>query len=203
MSSATHISLGLTGGIGSGKSYVAKVFRALGIPVYNSDEQAKALYYTDEGLKLDIINHFGEAVYPYGRFDPKRLSEIVFDHSAQLELLNQIVHPRVWSHFIRWTEEQPRNVPYVLFESAILLQIANQHTFTRILTISAQTSLRVKRACQRDFASEAEVYTRINRQWTDAQREAKADFVLISDNISPLLPRILQIHEQMVALHNH
>lgn len=202
MNNSTHISLGLTGGIGSGKSYVARVFRALGIPGYNSDEQAKMLYYSDEGLKRDIIKNFGETVYPYGKFEPKRLSEIVFDHPEQLELLNRIVHPRVWAHFMHWVEEQQQHAPYVLFESAILLQIANQHTFTRIVTVSAETSLRVKRACQRDFASEAEVYARINRQWTDAQREAKADFVLVSDDISPLLPRILQIHEQMMAIKN-
>lgn len=168
--------IGLTGGIGSGKSTIAKEFAARGIPVYNSDDEAKTLIATNAQLRQRITETFGENAYINGQYNKAYIAQIVFNDANQLAKLNAIVHPALAVHFREWVQQQ--NTPYVIKEAAILFESGSYKDCDFIISVVAPEDLRIARVIARDHCTEAQVKARMEQQWTDAQRIALSNAVI-------------------------
>ena len=189
--------LGITGGIGSGKSYVSHIFSALGVPVYEADAQTKSLYDRDHQLRERLIALLGDAIYKAGVLQKEVMAAQIFADSNLLAKVNQLVHPAVIDDFTLWKVQQ--QAPYVILESAIILETPFASSADKMLTVSAPMHVRLERLCRRDLASAEDTKRRIERQWSDSMREAKSDFVIHSDGKTPLLPQVLEIHHLMCS----
>ena len=197
----TPIILGITGGISSGKSYVTRIFSALGVPSYDSDARTKQLYREDPALRELLIGILGPDVFSNGEPDTRKIASIIFNNTDLLKQINRTVHPYVVRDFNKWAAAC--HAPYVIFESAILLEMDPPFRATRVLTVSADRELRLHRTAGRDNVRIQSVKARMDKQWTDEQREAKADFVVLSDDKQALLPRVLEVHQYMLNLTNN
>ncbi len=187
--------VGLTGGIGSGKSTIAKAFAALGIAVFNSDEQAKALIATDAQVKERIIAAFGEEAYHNGEYNHAYIAQIVFNNSEKLAILNGIVHPALAKYFKRWAKEQTS--PYVLKEAAILFESGSYKDCDYIITVTAPEQLRIARVMARDHCTEAQVRARMAQQWTDDQRIALSDAVIENIDLEKAKKQVKRINNEL------
>lgn len=172
--------IGLTGGIGSGKTTVAKEFSALGIPVYITDQEAKELMKSDTVLK-QIEEEFGSTVFNKGELIREKLSQIVFNDSNKLAQLNNIVHPAVKTHFKQWLSEHKNN-PFVIYESAILFESGSYNECDFIINVVAPLEIRIQRVIERDKTTREKVLERIKNQWNDEEKSSKSDFII--ENIS-------------------
>lgn len=186
--------VGLTGGIGSGKTTVCRVFSVLGIPVFNSDEQAKLLLQDDPEVKAAVLQLFGSSVYPAGVLDRKALAQLVFNDPKALAGLNAIVHPAVRRAFKEWAESQ--QAPYVINEAAILVETGAYRSFDRLITVEAPEDVRLARVMARDGSPEEQVRQRMANQATEAQRREVAYAVIENDGHSMVLPQVLALHEK-------
>lgn len=172
--------IGLTGGIGSGKTTVANEFSSLGIPVYITDLEAKKLMQSDSVLK-QIKEEFGSTVFDKDVLLRDKLSEIVFNDDKRLAKLNSIVHPAVKQHFREWLLEH-QNDPFVIYESAILFESGSFKECDLIITIVVPLEIRIQRVMERDNTTREKVLERVKNQWNDEQKSSKSDFIL--ENIS-------------------
>ena len=188
--------VGLTGGIGSGKSTIAKAFAALGIAVFNSDEQAKALIATDTQVKERIIAAFGEEAYQNGEYNRAYIAQIVFNNSEKLAILNGIVHPALAEYFKQWAKKQTS--PYVLKEAAILFESGSYKDCDYIITVTAPEEVRIARVMARDHCTEAQVRARMAQQWTDAQRIALSDAVIENINLEETEKRVRELNNLFI-----
>ena len=173
--------IGLTGGIGSGKTTIANHLKSLGIPVYNSDEQAKKILYLPETIK-SLKSVFGNSIFSNNLLDKEKLSKLVFNYPIQLKLLNQIIHPAVKVDFDKWLFEN-KNAKLVIKEAAILFESGSYKDCDAIISISAPQELRIQRVINRDLATYEEVMSKINNQWTDDMRNKKSDYVIDNQDI--------------------
>lgn len=190
------IKVGITGGIGSGKSTVCKVFSALGIPVFEADKVAKELMNTNPVLQKQLENLFGSAVYlPNQTIDRKYLAGIVFNNPSLLEQLNQIVHPAVRNTFNEWCYQQ--HSPYIIHEAAILFESGFYKLMDKTITVFANEDERINRVMQRDGASVELIQQRIRNQWNDKQRIELADFVIRNNENDLIVPQILEIDKKI------
>ena len=187
--------VGLTGGIGSGKSTIAKEFAALGIAVFNSDEQAKALIATDTQVKERIIAAFGEEAYQNGEYNRAYIAQIVFNNSEKLAILNGIVHPALAEYFKQWAKKQTS--PYVLKEAAILFESGSYKDCDYIITVTAPEEVRIARVMARDHCTEAQVRARMAQQWSDAQRIALSDAVIENVDLESAKEQVKRINEEL------
>ncbi|NWO29585.1 dephospho-CoA kinase [Capnocytophaga sp. oral taxon 903] len=187
--------VGLTGGIGSGKSTIAKEFAALGIAVFNSDEQAKALIATDAQVKEHIIASFGEEAYQNGEYNRAYIAQIVFNNPEKLAILNSIVHPALAKHFKLWAKKQTS--PYVLKEAAILFESGSYKDCDYIITVTAPEQLRIARVMARDHCTEAQVRARMAQQWTDEQRIALSDAVIENINLEVAKKEVRKLNDEL------
>ncbi len=186
--------IGITGGIGSGKSFVAKIFKTLGIPFYDADTEAKLLMHTHEEIRNGLKKVFGEQVYTIeGELDRAYLSKKVFNDKEQLFLLNSIVHPRVIAHGEEWAEQQ--TTPYSLKEAALLFESGSYKTLDYTIVVTAPENVRIERVKLRDRVSEDEVRRRIANQMPEEEKVKMADFIIVNDDEQALLPQIIKIHE--------
>ena len=187
--------VGLTGGIGSGKSTIAKAFAALGIAVFNSDEQAKALIATDVQVKERIIAAFGEKAYQNGEYNRAYIAQIVFNNSEKLAILNSIVHPALAKYFKQWAKKQMS--PYVLKEAAILFESGSYKDCDYIITVTAPEQLRIARVIARDHCTEAQVRARMAQQWTDDQRIALSNAVIENIDLEKAKKEVKRINNEL------
>ena len=187
--------VGLTGGIGSGKSTIAKAFAALGIAVFNSDEQAKALIATDAKVKERIIAAFGEEAYHNGEYNRAYIAQIVFNNSEKLAILNGIVHPALAEYFKRWAKEQTS--PYVLKEAAILFESGSYKDCDYIITVTAPEEVRIARVMARDHCTETQVRARMAQQWSDAQRIALSNAVIENIDLEKAKKEVRRINDEL------
>ena len=187
--------VGLTGGIGSGKSTIAKAFAALGIAVFNSDEQAKTLIATDAQVKERIIAAFGEEAYHNGEYNRAYIAQIVFNNSEKLAILNGIVHPALAKYFKQWAKEQTSS--YVLKEAAILFESGSYKDCDYIITVTAPEEVRIARVMARDHCTEAQVRARMTQQWSDAQRIALSNAVIENIDLEKAKKEVKRINNEL------
>ena len=192
------LKVGITGGIGSGKSTVCKVFELLGIPVYYADREAKLMYVTNQNLKSQILSLFGGEVYPNDIFDRKALAQIAFNSPEKLLQLNQIVHPLVASHYEEWISMQ--DAPYTLKEAALLIESKSYLSMDYMLMVSSPDELRIQRVMERDQVSRLEVEKRIATQLSQQEVRIHCNGELKNDGKQLLIPQIIELHEQLLIL---
>lgn len=173
--------IGLTGGIGSGKTTIARLFQAEGIPVYIADEEAKKILDLPETIQK-VVSKFGTSIIFDGKIDRKKLAELVFSKAENLKNLNAIIHPMVKVHFDEWVQ-QNNSFPFVIKEAAILFESGSYKYCDKIITVTASEETRMKRVVSRDNTTIEAVLDRIKNQWTDAQRIEKSDFVIENEDL--------------------
>lgn len=191
------LKIGITGGIGSGKSYVARVFKALGVPFYDADKEAKLLMNASPQIKKALLQEFGSQVYDtQGRLDRTYLASQVFKDNNKLDRLNAIVHPVVIQHGEDWSLAQ--TAPYSLKEAALLFESGSYKKLDYTILVMAPEEIRITRVMQRDGVTREEVLDRIRKQMPEGEKQQLADFVIVNDGIAPLLPQILPLHERFL-----
>ncbi|WP_370627012.1 MULTISPECIES: dephospho-CoA kinase [unclassified Cellulophaga] len=188
--------VGLTGGIGSGKTTVAKMFHALGVPVYNSDIEAKKLMVTSEVLKVKIKELLGTESYTDHKLNRTYIADKIFTDPDLLAQLNAIVHPAVKEHFITWVGDQ--NSDYIIQETAIIFENNSQDKFDKIILVTAPESVRIQRVTSRDTISETKVKERIANQWADDKKAALSDFVINNLELDKTTVLVAEIHKQLL-----
>ncbi len=191
------LKLGLTGGIGSGKSTVAKIFESLGIPVFYADDEAKK-FLIDIRIKNKLRAIFGSNIFDSNNnVNKAALAQIVFSDSSQLQLLNTLIHPLLLREFANWAKiKEKQNYPYVVIEAAILFEAHFNKDVDKTLSIIADTEDRIKRVIKRDSVNREQVLARINNQWSDKQRAKKSDFVIDNSNNKMILASIIDLHNR-------
>ncbi len=190
------LKVGLTGGIGSGKSTVAKIFQTLGIPVFDADAVAKSIMHTNGDVKAAVIKAFGETAYHDGHLNRKYIADIVFKDPFQLEILNSIVHPATMQAAEDWFQQQ--DAPYVIKEAALLFEAGSAAGLDIIIGVTAPQHVRIHRVMQRDGVGRQDVLTRIGRQIEDSIKMRLCDAVLVNDGIEAILPQVLSLHETLL-----
>ncbi|HSU28395.1 MAG TPA: dephospho-CoA kinase [Chitinophagaceae bacterium] len=190
------LKIGLTGGIGSGKSVVARVFEILGVPVYYADDAAKMLMNTDASLKASIIEHFGEEAYKQNLLDRKWLASVVFNDPAKLELLNSLTHPATIRDAENWMKRQ--KTPYIIKEAALLFESGSATHLDKVIGVSAPRSLRIKRVIARDGVTEQDVLKRISRQLDEDEKMKRCDYIIYNNEEEPVIPQVLLLHEKFL-----
>ena len=185
--------VGLTGGIGSGKSTVAQMFKDLGIPVYDSDREAKLLMNGAPEIRQAIILNFGEAAYTASGLNRAYISNLVFKDIKLLQKLNQIVHPAVAKHFSKWVQKQ--STAYIIQESALIFENQSEEKYDQIILVTAPLEERIKRVMKRDKVDRGKVEARINNQLPDTEKEKKANFTIINTNLGKTAETVAKIHE--------
>ncbi len=192
------LKIGITGGIGSGKTTVAKVFETLGIPVYYADDEAKRIMNEDEELKKKIITNFGKESYENDKLNRAYLASIVFNDRYKLDLLNSIVHPATIKDAEQWM--QNKNTAYALKEAALLFESGAAENLDYVIGVTAPQHLRIKRVMERDGITRDEVLKRINRQIEEDIKIKLCDFVIVNDEQQLVIPHVIQLHEQLLSL---
>ena len=190
------IIVGLTGGIGSGKSTVINHFKELGVNCYQADIEAKELMDSDQNLINKIQNSFGEDIYINSKLDRKKLASIVFRNKKKLDLLNSIVHPSVNKHFINYCKGL--NDKYIIKEVAIIFETGTQDKFDKIILVKAPKEERVIRIIKRDKCSRQDAIDRINNQIEDEKKVAKSDFIIDNINLEDIPNKVLKIHHSIL-----
>ncbi len=186
--------VGITGGIGSGKSTVSKIFNQLGIPVYDSDTRAKALYSESRALKQAMVLEYGSEIYSGNEINRAKLADIVFNDKSQLAKLNSLVHPELQKDFDTWKSEQTS--AYVLREAAILVESGAYKECDKVVVVTADESKRIARVVKRDNVLIEQVRQRISNQLTDKQRLVYSDFEITNNGDESLIEQVINLDKQ-------
>ena len=205
----THLKVGITGGIGSGKTTVCQIFETLGIPIYYADDRAKALMTDDKELVKSIKSAFGEESYlSDGSLNRKHIADLAFHNPLKLKELNALVHPAVIRDGNRWHQEQI-NAPYTLKEAALMFESDSYKNLDKIMTVFAPTELRLERAILRGLAAnpranrealKMDIEARMAKQISEEEKMKRSDFVIYNDGVQALIPQVLDIHQQLLSL---
>ena len=189
--------LGITGGIGSGKTSVCRVFNVLGIPVFSADPEAQKIMNENKAIKKGINEIAGNNIYPRGELDRMELASLIFNDPERLKKVNALVHPVVFENFIKWAEKQ--TTPYVIMEAAILFESGASKLVDRVATIVAPLEERISRVTYRNRLTRVQVMDRIRNQMTDEERIKRADYVINNSENEMIIPVILQINEDILT----
>ena len=192
------LKVGLTGGIGSGKSTVAAIFETLGIPVYYADKEAKRLMIEDEGLIQSIKNLLGEESYINGILNREYIAAIVFNDPKKLEQLNQLIHPLTVSDSLNWMSQQ--TTPYAIKEAALIFESKSESHLDVIICVSSPEPLRIKRVMERDRINEDAVRQRMSHQMSEEEKIKRCDFVITNDEPFLLTRQVILIHKKLIEL---
>ncbi len=185
------IKIGITGGIGSGKSVVSRLLQTMDIPVYNSDAEAKRLIQTNVSIRSELTSLVGEELYTGSILNKALLSSYMFGHTDRVEQVNAIVHPRVRNDFHQWADKQTHVVPILGFESAILLEAGFRNEVDAVVMVYAPKEIRIARTIRRDAVSRENVMKRIYNQMDNEKKRKLADYVIVNDGETPLIPQVL------------
>ncbi len=194
--------VGLTGGIGSGKSTVAKLFQALNVPVYYTDDAAKRLMQSSKIIRRKLIQKFGAEVFKDNTLNKAYLASLIFTNKENLSYVNAVVHPKVNQHFKRWVKQQSRNATsnYVLQENAILFENGTNVLCDYVITVTAPQEEKIKRVIERDSTTKQKVLERMQNQWSDAKKIAKSDFVIHNIDLKETKKEVLRIHNNLLKI---
>jgi dephospho-CoA kinase len=190
------LKIGITGGIGCGKTTVSKVFETLGIPVYYADAEAKRLIENDPALIHDMTQAFGSACYVDGVYQRAYIAQLIFNHPDQRKKLNDIIHPHTIRDAEQWMNKQ--QAPFTLKEAALIFESGAEKQLDFIIGVSAPMELRIQRVMQRDGLSKADIITRINAQMDEALKLSKCNAILINDESTLLLPQIEKLYQELL-----
>lgn len=194
------LKIGITGNIGGGKTTVSKIFEILGVPVFYADDAAKNVMTGDEVLVHGLKKAFGEAAYfDDGSLNRKHIAGIVFNDEKELVKLNALVHPAVFRAFDSWAA-QVKDAPYVMKEAALLFESSSYKMCDKTIMVTAPLELRISRVMQRDGFTREEILAREAKQFTEEKKIALADFVIKNDDSELVIPQVLKLHEQFLAL---
>lgn len=188
MNTMSKVLVGITGGIGSGKSVVSKILKIIGYPVYDSDTEARRLNEQDPDVKQQLMAAFGEDIYADGKLNKPKLASLIFQSDENRLLVNSIVHPAVKRDFLQWAERQQTDI--VFLEAAILYESGFNEFMNKVVAVTAPEEVRVQRAMKRDNATEQQVVNRIHSQMNQNELARMADYVVVNDNCLPLLPQV-------------
>jgi dephospho-CoA kinase len=188
--------VGLTGGIGSGKTTVANMFHALGVPIYIADEEAKKLMTSSKVIKRKLITLFGDDAYINGILNKSFIAKTIFNDKTVLEKMNHIIHPRIGSHFKKWMLKQ--NAPYVIKEAAILFENGSYMQYDFIITVTASKELKIKRLLKRDNTTKQNIETIMKNQWSDEEKIKRSNFVIINSELENTSQQVAKIHQQIL-----
>lgn len=191
--------IGLTGGIGSGKSKILSVFSTYGIPCYESDRRAKWLMQRDAELKSQIKSFFGDQIYENDQFNQRKLAKLVFANKGKLEALNSLVHPRVKMDFKSFVSQQ--DTPYIIKEAAILFETGGEKDCDATILVTAPEKLRLQRVLNREKISSMDIKARINNQWSDSRKIPLADYIINNIDWDKTLRKIDEIHQKLLVLY--
>lgn len=192
------LKIGLTGGIGSGKTTVAKIFELLKVPVYYADKAAKRLYETDHEMMQAIREQFGEEVYTNDQLNRSALAAMVFHDPSKLELLNSIVHPRTIRDAELWMEKQ--NAPYIIKEAALIFESGSASGLDYVIGVKSPIHYRIQRVMERDGVSREAFYERANRQIDEEIKMRLCDFLINNNEQEMVIPQVLQLHSHLLEL---
>lgn len=189
--------IGITGGIGSGKSIVCKIFQTLEIPVFNADETAKKLVENNSKLKTEIIQLLGNESYIEDKYNTKFVASKVFNNVELLQKLNGLIHPKVRQTALNWVEKQ-KKAPFYLYEAALMKAAGEGNNFNKVILVHSPLALRIERIKARDNRTEQEILAIINKQISDEERQKIADFTIENDEKNSLIEQVLNIHKELV-----
>ena len=190
--------IGLTGGLGSGKTTVSAIFEVLGIPVYYADNASKRLMNEDEKVKEAIQKNFGKEIYSQEKLNTKYLAQIVFNDEKKLELLNSIVHPATLKDAEEWMEHQAS--PYIIKEAALIFESGSDKILDHVIGVKAPLQLRLQRAMKRDSISEEQAMARINKQMNEEEKLNLCDFIIINDEQQFVISQVMDLHGNFLKL---
>jgi dephospho-CoA kinase len=193
--------IGITGGIGSGKSYVSGIIKSMGFPVYHSDESAKLLMESNPEIKEGLLLLFGESIYEKGELNKKKLAELIFESPELREKINALVHPIVRADFAQWASNQSKEI--VFNEAAILFETGAHTNFDATILVISPEAIRIDRVMKRENCSRELVLKRIQSQWSDEQKSSLATYQIINDSVSPLLIQVEKVLEKISALNKY
>jgi len=189
------LKIGITGGIGSGKSTVCAIFQILGIPVFNADIEARKLY-DEPQVKEAIMLAFGDNMYPQGVFDKKAMADLVFQSVDKLKQLNELLHPLVQIQFDIWLQQQ--QAAYVIKEAALLIEAGSYQQLDELILVTCPMNKQIERVMKRDRVTENEVIARINNQLSEEDKHVFCQYEIINDDRQLLIPQVLQLHHQLM-----
>lgn len=187
------LKIGITGGIGSGKTTIAKIFEILDIPVYYADQEAKSLMVENPSVRQKLLSLFGKQVFSGEALNRDFISDQVFKDSDKLRQLNEIVHPAVGEHFLQWAANQKS--PYVLKEAALLFESGANEQLDFVIGISCPLEQRIERVMKRNDLQKSEVMARIEHQMDDAEKMKRCDFIIFNADETPVIPQVLHLHD--------
>lgn len=189
--------IGVTGGIGSGKSLVCKIFSILGVPVYDADRRAKWLTNHDPAIREQLIKEFGPQAYNQLGLDRDYIAGLVFKDPQKLQRLNEVIHPRVGIDYDQWVKTH--STPYVIKEAALIFEAGSYKRLHQVINVSAPEAIRIARVLRRDpFRQEDEIREIISKQISEAERQKRADYTVLNDEKEMLIPQILKLHEHFL-----
>ena len=188
--------IGLTGGIGSGKTTVAKMFSEINVPIYTADTEAKKLINKSKVIKRKLIKLFGEKAYIDEKLNRDFIAQKIFNDKNLLEKMNAIVHPKVASHFERWLSKQ--NAPYIIKEAAILFENGSYLFCDAVILVIADKEVRMQRVIKRDNSSRSKVQAIINNQWDDSKKKALSQFIINNSTLSKTRIEVIKIHKEIL-----
>jgi len=189
------LKVGITGGIGSGKSVVSKIIETMGYPVFNSDEIAKTIVNNNANVRKELEELFGPEVYSDNVLNKQFLAKIIFSDDTAREKVNSVIHPRVHTAFDDFTKGSVSNI--VFNEAAILFETGGYKQMDKMVLVTAPKSLKVERVCKRDGVEEKDVHARMNKQWLDDQKAPLSDYIITNDEIHPLVTQVEQLIEKL------
>ena len=193
------VKIGITGGIGSGKTTVCSVFELLGVPVYYADDEAKNILENDSEVKKAVINIFGkEVLNEEEMIDRKKIGAMVFNNKELLQKLNSIIHPSVFKHFAEWCKVH-ESEKYILKEAAIMFESGSDRLLDKVITVTAPLELKIKRAMERDAITREQVLQRMSNQMSDEEKLKRSWLEILNDEEHLIIPQVLEIH----AILNH
>lgn len=191
------LKLGVTGGIGSGKTTVCRIFNVLGIPVFDADKVAKQIMDTDKSMMLRLNSIAGKDLYSSGALNRTELAKLIFNDTSLLAKVNALVHPAIYDHFKRWAKDQ--TAPYVILEAAILFESGGAKQLDRILSVVAPVEDRITRVIKRNSLSKEQVLDRIRNQMDDESRIKLSDYVINNAENEMIIPSVMKIHTEILT----
>lgn len=194
-----NLRLGVTGGIGCGKTTVCRVFSVLGIPVFSADDEAKRIQDSDPYIQIKLNSIAGKDLYSSGKLDRKELAALIFSNKDLLFEVNSIIHPAVFKYFTKWIARQ--DAPYSIMEAAILFESGAYRLMDRIVTVVTPLEERIERLVNGNLLTKEQITARIRNQTDDESRIAKSDYVIYNSENDMIIPAILGIHREMIKLY--